>query len=43
MNKMIIRIFSIILILCMLTNVNISFAVTLSEINKQKNEANQVS
>ena len=43
MNKMIIRIFSIILILCMLTNVNISFAVTQSEINKQKNEANQVS
>ena len=35
MNKMIIRIFSIILILCMLTNVNMVWAVTEAEI-KQK-------
>ena len=43
MNKIFIRIFSIILILCIITNVNLTFAVTQSEINAQKNEANQLS
>ena len=43
MNKIIIRIFSIILILCLLTNVNMVFAVTQADIDKQKNEASQVS
>ena len=43
MNKIFIRIFSIILVLCIITNANAVFAVTQSEINKQKNEANQVS
>ena len=43
MNKIFIRIFSIILIICIITNANMVFAVTQSDINKQKNEQSQVS
>ena len=43
MNKLCIRIFNIVLIICLIINVNTVFAVTQSEINKQKNEQNQVS
>ena len=43
MNKLCIRLFNIALIICLITNVNTVFAVTQSEINKQKNEQNQVS
>lgn len=43
MNKICIRLFSIILILCVITNANMVFAVTQSDINKQKNEQSQVS
>ena len=42
MNKVFIRIFSIILILCIITNVNLSFAVNQSDIDKQKKEQSQV-
>ena len=42
MNKIIIRIFSIILILCLLTNVNMVFAVTQAEIQQKENEASQI-
>ncbi len=42
MNKICIRLFSIILILCVITNANMVFAVTQSDINKQKNEQSQV-
>ena len=42
MNKIFIRIFSIILIICIITNANMVFAVTQSDINKQKNEQSQV-
>ncbi|HCC03870.1 MAG TPA: hypothetical protein DEP51_03310 [Clostridiales bacterium] len=43
MNKICIRLFSIILIMCVITNANMVFAVTQSDINKQKNEQSQVS
>ena len=43
MNKICIRLFSILLILCIITNANMVFAVTQSDINKQKNEQSQVS
>lgn len=43
MNKILIRIVSVILILSIITNVNIVFAVTQSEINNQKNQKDQVS
>ena len=43
MNKILIRTLSIVLILCVITNVNIVFAVTQSEINNQKNQKEQVS
>ena len=43
MNKICISIFNIVLIICLITNVNTVFAVTQSEINKQKSEQNQVS
>jgi len=43
MNKILIRTLSIVLILCIITNVNIVFAVTQSEINNQKNQKEQVS
>ena len=42
MNKICIRLFSILLILCIITNANMVFAVTQSEINKQKNEQTEV-
>ena len=42
MNKMIIRIFSIILILCMLTNVNMVWAVTEAEIKQKEKDASQI-
>ncbi len=43
MNKICIRLFSIILILCVITNANMVFAVNQSDIDKQKKEQSQVS
>ena len=43
MNKICIRLFSILLILCIITNANMVFAVNQSDIDKQKNEQSQVS
>lgn len=43
MNKIFSRIFTILLIICIITNINIVFAVTQTEINKQKEEQGQIS
>ena len=42
MNKICIRIFSIIVIICIIANINLVFAVNQSDIDKQKQEKNQV-